>query len=79
MENEFSVYQFFEDDSYECYKRWVSNAEAVKAAIFLSTNVASKIGTTKRVIITDGGDHCVWEWKFGEGIVFPNELKGKLK
>jgi hypothetical protein len=26
---------------------------------------------TKRVIITDGGDYCVFEWQFGKGIVWP--------
>ncbi len=71
MSGEFSVCQFFEDGSYEYYKRFVGDEEAVKAAHFLSHNVAARLGTTKRVIITDGGDHCVFEWKHGEGVTWP--------
>lgn len=71
MSGEFSVVQFFMDDSYEYVRKLVSAEEAVKAARFYTSNVASKIGTTTRVIITDGGDCTCFEWKFGEGIVFP--------
>lgn len=73
--NEFSVCQFFVDDSYEYVRRFVSAEEAVKAFNFYTTNVASRLGTTKRVILTDGGDSINMEWKFGEGITFPPELK----
>ena len=75
---EFSVYQWFPDGQYELARQFVSGEEAVKTAISLSTSVGAKLGTTVRVIITDGGDCCTWEWKRGEGIVFPPELKGKL-
>jgi hypothetical protein len=70
-DNEFSVCQFFEDKSYEYFKRFVGAKEAVEAAHFLSHNVAAKMGITRRVIITDGGDQCVFEWKHGEGVTFP--------
>ena len=26
-----------------------------------------------RIIITDGGDHTVFEWIYGEGITYPTE------
>ena len=69
--NEFSVCQFFEDDSYEYVRRFVSAEEAVKAAKHYTNNVSSRLGLTKRVIITDGGDCIAFEWKHGEGVVFP--------
>lgn len=69
--NEFSVCQFFMDNSYEYVRRYVSAEEAMKAFRFYTNNVASRIGTTVRVIITDGGDCINAEWKHGEGLVFP--------
>jgi hypothetical protein len=71
MDETFSVCQFFINGGYEYYRRNVSADEAVKAARFLTTNVAARIGTTVRVIITDSGDCTAWEWKHGEGITFP--------
>ena len=73
-QGEFSVYQWFPDDSYEQVYQFVDAETAVEKAMFYSTNVAAKAGFTKRVIITDGGDNCVWEWKYGEGVVFPPEF-----
>jgi hypothetical protein len=68
---EFSVIQFFEDGSWECVRRFVGPEEAVKAAHHYTHSVASKLGIVERVIITDGGDDCVFEWKAGEGVTFP--------
>ena len=76
---EHSVCQFFEDGSYEYFVRFVDPETAVKKAIHCSTSVGAKLGTTVRVIITDGGDLTNWEWKKGEGIVFPPEVAGKPK
>lgn len=74
---EFSVCQFFEDGSYEYVRRFVSDAEAVKAFQHYTTNVAATVlGTTKRVIITDGGDCVNLEWQFGKGITYPPHLVG---
>lgn len=79
MGEKYSVCQFFEDGQYEWVRRNVNSVEAVKAAIHYSTSVGATLGTTARVIITDEGDSINWEWKHGEGIVFPPELVGKLK
>lgn len=68
---EHSVYQFFEDGSYECVREHVSPEAAVEAAQHYSTSVAAQIGVTVRVIITDGGDCTNFEWKFGEGVTYP--------
>jgi Rad3-related DNA helicase len=70
-EKQFSVCQFFEDGTYEYVRRYVDAKEAVKAAHHYCTSVGAKLGTTKRVIVTDGGDCIAFEWKHGEGVVFP--------
>jgi hypothetical protein len=74
-EGEFSVCQFFENDTYEYVRRWVGPEEAVNAFKFYTTNVASRMGIIKRVIVTDGGDGTNMEWKNGEGVTYPPELK----
>lgn len=73
MSGEFSVYQFFMDDSYEQVRSFVDAQEASRAAQHYCTSVGARIGTTKRVIITDGGDCTCFEWKYGEGVVFPRQ------
>jgi hypothetical protein len=67
----FSVYQFFEDGSYEAVRRFVGAEEAVKAAKHYSEGVGARLGVTRRVIITDGGDYTNFEWRFGEGVTYP--------
>jgi hypothetical protein len=71
MAHEFSVYQYFVNGQYEKVREYVELNEAMKAAEHYSNNVAVKMGITARVIVTDGGDCIVWEWKQGEGIVWP--------
>lgn len=73
-ESEFSVYQFFEDGSYERVRSFVSAEEAVKAAQHYTTCVAARLGITRRVIITDGLDYTVFEWLHGRGVVYPPKL-----
>jgi hypothetical protein len=68
---EFSVCQFFKDGNYEYVRRFVGAQEAVETAKHYAESVGAKIGTTRRVIITDGGDCTNFEWKFGEGVVYP--------
>ena len=72
--NEFSVYQFLIEDIVEKVRDNVSAEEAVQAAFHYTTNVASKMGITERVIITDGSDCVVFEWLKDKGIVFPPDL-----
>ena len=69
--DEYSVYQFFPDDSCERVVSFVSPEKAVHMAQRLTETVGARLGTTRRIIITDGGDYCVFEWKHGEGITFP--------
>jgi len=70
MNNEFSVCQFFEDGSYEFVRRFVDAETAVKAAHHYCHSVGAKIGTTRRVIITDGDDYTNFEWQYGKGVTF---------
>jgi hypothetical protein len=51
--------------------------DAITAFKFYTNNVASKLGITNRVIITDYGDCIVAEWKYGKGLVFPIMEKAK--
>jgi hypothetical protein len=73
MSDEYSVYQFLKNDTYERVREFVGVEEAVKAAKHYSSSVGARLGITRRVIITDDGDHTVFEWKHGEGITFPPE------
>jgi hypothetical protein len=71
----FSVYQFFDsedpDAMHERVRTFVPLAEAKAAAKHYTTNVAVKMGITKRVIITDSGDLTIFEWKASAGITYP--------
>ncbi len=70
MSDTYSVCQFFEDGSYEYVRRNVEPEEAVKAAKHYTSSVAAKLGVTRRVIITDGGDCINFEWQYGKGVTF---------
>jgi hypothetical protein len=69
--NEYSVCQFFADENYEYVRRYVSAEEAMRAALHYTRSVGAQFGSTRRVIITDGGDSICFEWTFGEGVTFP--------
>lgn len=77
IQGEFSVCQFFDNGEYEYVRRYVSAQEAVEAALHYTRSIGAKLGMTTRVIITDGGDSINFEWKFGEGVTFPPEAKGR--
>ena len=67
----FSVFQTFKNGEQEQVREHVSAEEAVKAAQHYTTSVAARMGITTQVIIVDMMDLTVFEWKFGEGVVFP--------
>jgi hypothetical protein len=68
---EFSVYQYFDGGSYECVLEFVDAKTAVEKAKALTETVGARMGTTRRIVITDGADNTNFEWKFGEGVTFP--------
>lgn len=71
MPGKFSVYQFFPDGRSERVRAFVSAEEAVEAFVHYTSSVGARLGTTVRVIITDGGDFTTAEWEFGKGVVYP--------
>ena len=75
-DDKFQVFQFFEDGSYELVRPWCHTDEAMRVALHYCTSVGAKLGITKRVIVVDNGDCIAFEWKFGEGVVFP--IKNQL-
>jgi hypothetical protein len=70
-EAEFSVYVFFANGNSMPVRTFIPAGEAVKVAQRYATNPAARLGITKRIIITDGGDDTVFEWKRGKGVTFP--------
>lgn len=67
----FSVYQFFESGKWERLKHRVPEKEAIETAYELTLGPAAKLGLIKKVLVTDSGDIGVFEWRHGEGIVWP--------
>lgn len=72
MSGEFSVYQFFPGGDYEEVLRSADAETAVTTAKRLTELAGGRLGTTQRVIITDGDDFIVFEWRHGAGVVFPS-------
>jgi hypothetical protein len=68
---EFSVCQFFADGTYEYVCRWQTAEQAFDTFQRMTQTLGARLGTTVRVIITDGGDCTNAEWKFGEGLTYP--------
>jgi hypothetical protein len=79
MTGEFSVAQFFDDETYEYVRRWVTAGEAMYAARDYSRSVAARSGLIAKIIITDGGDYTVFQWERGKGITFPPEAMDELE
>jgi hypothetical protein len=68
---EFSVRQFFRHGDPEDALQQVDAPTAVYRAKMLIDSVGGQIGNTVRVVIIDGGDCIVFDWRFGDGIIFP--------
>jgi len=68
---EFSVHQFFPDDTHECVAFMVDAKTAVETAHSYTIRPTAKLGIIRRVVITDAGDFTCFEWKFGQGVVYP--------
>jgi len=74
MTDLFNVVQFFEDGSSDYIRRNVGPEEAMTTLGDYSRRPAAKIGIIKRLVVTDDGDCCNAEWKYGEGFTYPPEL-----
>jgi hypothetical protein len=69
---EYSVYRW-SGERYAPLLRFVDAKTAVEAAADLSRSPAAQAGVITRIMITDGGDHCCFDWRHGEGLVFPTK------
>lgn len=59
--------------SYDYEMRDVSAQSAVEGAQRITNSVGAKAGIITKVIITDSGDFTNFEWRYGEGVVFPTK------
>jgi hypothetical protein len=72
---EFSVYWDDPEGNHHCELSMVDAETAVRFAIEFPKRPAGLLGIIRRVIITDGGDFTVYEWKYGEGQTFPERIR----
>ena len=70
MAERFKVYQFFTGGKYECVGRDLEDKAAVLMAIDYCERPAARIGVIEKVMITDSGDLCCFEWEYGKGVTF---------
>jgi hypothetical protein len=68
---EFAVFQFFPNGEHEEVVGGVDARTAMRTAVGLIESIGGLIGTTERVIITDGDDFINFEWIHGRGCVYP--------
>lgn len=73
MEETFSVWQFFDDGSSEQVRERVGAEEAVLAAKHYTESVGARLGLVSEVRIVDTMDLCVFQWRRGEGVVWPKQ------
>jgi hypothetical protein len=69
--NEFSVYVFLPFDWHMPLVRFTSIEDALRVARRASEATIGPASRAERIIITDGGDFTVFEWKRNAGVVFP--------
>ncbi len=74
-DGEFSLYWWDADEGQHEELRFVPPERAVMRAQTLIQGPAALIGIVQRVIITDGGDFTNFEWKHGEGVIYPPQRK----
>jgi hypothetical protein len=70
---EFSVVEYYDDDRCAYVERWLDPESAFKLARRCADAAMAASGLVARVIILDGEDFTVFEWKFGEGVTFPKK------
>jgi hypothetical protein len=74
-EEKFNVYVYLGPQLLEEQVRdHVTLEQAIEAAaLHAQQTVAAKTGIVQRVIVTDDGDHCVFEWLRDKGVTWPTE------
>jgi len=76
---EFSVYWFDELGLSYPEARFIDAKAAMFTAVSLAQREAAIAGRIQRVIVTDGGDHTVFEWKHGAGVTFPPPAREEIQ
>ena len=71
MSDLFQVWQFFLDGWSEQVGVDLPPREAVMVAKRLTESIGGRVGTTQRITIVDTEGFNAFEWRFGEGVVFP--------
>lgn len=66
-DGEFNVWVFLPDETHFAVEEWVDAERAVTVA----KRATAVPGNAARIIITDGGDHTVFEWRRGKGVTWP--------
>ena len=72
-DKEFSVYWWDASGGQHEELRYDLPQVAMRAVQRLTRGPASVLGIVSRVIITDGGDCCVFEWTKKDGITWPKK------
>lgn len=67
----FLIHTFFSDGTDSNDGNWMTASEAVAKTKEITNSYDCMIGKISKVIITDAGDGCVFEWWHGTGVVFP--------
>lgn len=77
---DFSVYWWDAENNQHCELNLTSDFEKVKSALDrLTQGSAAIIGIVRRVIVVDPGDCINFEWRYGEGLVFPTQEQITLR
>jgi len=74
-QDEFTVWWYDPDGNHHKELAHVDAKTAVEFALEFPKRPAGWVGIIQRIIITDGGDFCVFEWKHGEGVTYPERVK----
>lgn len=70
---EFSVYWWSRENDQFTESRFILLDLAMHQVKRLTQGPAAQLGMVSRVIVTDGGDQIVFEWKKDEGITWPTK------
>lgn len=73
MTEKFQVIHYFDDHDYVKEGEPLEVADAMDLAISFTTRPTAILGMTKRVIVVDMLDRLCFDWRHGEGVVFPTE------
>jgi len=68
----FDVWEFYPEDWHTKVASDLTLEQAVLKAKACTVKPAVHLGIITQVMITDEDDNCVFLWKHGEGVVFPN-------